>query len=129
MCAASDESISNLKCPDCSLSFSYLLSGAKKSFKLAFTPPPFFFWQYLLSLSVSLCLFSLPLLFYSSLPRLPHSNTSNNKDKYLSCQAFFSFTRITWSSLILFSHHTSSQCCKARHFDRVAPAKRRALQH
>ena len=24
--------------------------------------------------------------------------------------------------LILFSHHTSSQCCKARRFDRVAPA-------
>ena len=25
-------------------------------------------------------------------------------------------------ALILFSHHTSSQCCKARRFDRVAPA-------
>ena len=24
--------------------------------------------------------------------------------------------------IILFSHHTSSQCCKARRFDRVAPA-------
>ena len=35
MCAASDESISTLKCPDCSLSFSYLLSGAKKSLSLA----------------------------------------------------------------------------------------------
>ena len=67
MCAASDESISTLKCPDCSLSFSYLLSGAKKSFKLAFTPPPPPFF-----LEASLSLFSLPLLFYSSVSRLPH---------------------------------------------------------
>ena len=68
MCAASDESVSTLKCPDCSLSFSYLLSGAKKSFKVAFTPP-FFFLEVS---SLSLCLFSLPLLFYPSVPRLPH---------------------------------------------------------
>ena len=27
-----------------------------------------------------------------------------------------------YSLLILFSHHTSSQCFKARRFDRVAPA-------
>ena len=70
MCAASDESISTLNCPDCCLSFYYLLSGAKKPFKLAFTPPPFFFLGSIFSLS--LCLFSLPLLFYSSVPRLPH---------------------------------------------------------
>ena len=60
MCAATDDSISNLKSPDCSLSFSYLPSWVKKSFKLAgLHPPPFFFWKYLLSL----CLFSPPLLF------------------------------------------------------------------
>ena len=52
MWAASDESISTLKCPDCSLSFSYLLSGAKKAFKLAFTPP--FFFGSIFSLSLSL---------------------------------------------------------------------------
>ena len=70
LCAAIDESISTLKCPDCSLSFSYLLSGAKKSFKLAFTPPPpFFFWKYLLSLTVSS---PFHFFFYSSVPRLPH---------------------------------------------------------
>ena len=75
LCAATDRSISTLKSPNCSLSFSYLPSGAKKSFKLAFTPPPFF-WKYLLSLSFlpSTSFF----LFYSSVPRLPH-----RKHKYL----------------------------------------------
>ena len=52
MCAATDESISTLKSPDCSLSFSYLPSCAKKSFKLAFTPPFFFFEVSSLSLSL-----------------------------------------------------------------------------
>ena len=56
MCAASDERISTLKCPDCSLSFSYLLSGAKKSFKVAFTPPPPLFFGSIFSLSLSLSL-------------------------------------------------------------------------
>ena len=58
MCAASDESISTLKCPDCSMSFSCLPYSAKKSFQLAFTPPPPFFVKYLFSLC--LCLSLLP---------------------------------------------------------------------
>ena len=90
MCAATDESISTLKSPDCSLSFSYLPSWAKKSFKLAFTP--LFFFGSIFSLSLSL--FSPPLLFiffYSSVPQgFPHRKHTNI---YL-----FSFTRIAWPS-------------------------------
>ena len=59
MCAATDERISTLKSPDCSLSFSYLPPRAKKSFKLAFIPPPLFLEVSSLSLSL------LPSTFFS----------------------------------------------------------------
>ena len=88
MCAASDESISTLKCPDCSLSFSYLLSGAKKSFKLAFTPPPPLFFLEVSSLSLTV---SSPFHFFF-IPQCQgfHTeNKSNNKDKDLSRRACF----------------------------------------
>ena len=65
MSAASDESISTLKCPDCSLSFSYLPSCAKKPFNLAFTPPPLFFGS-IFSLSLSLLPSTQSFLFLSA---------------------------------------------------------------
>ena len=82
MCAASDKSISTLKCPDSMyMSFSYLPSSAKKPFKLAFQKgSPNFFWKYLLSLSVCLSVSS-PLHFFFSffIPQFQGFHTENTQ--------------------------------------------------
>ena len=100
-----DESISTLKCPDCSLSFSYLLSGAKKSFKLAFTPPPPFIFLEVSSLSLSLSLsLSSPFHFFF-IPQCQGFHTENTSKQIFIVPGLFSFTRITWSSFCCFFLH------------------------
>ena len=78
MRATSDESISTLNCPDCSLSFSYLPSGAKKSFKLPFTPP-FFGSIFSLSSSSSSSSSSPINFFFFFIPQCQGLHTENTQ--------------------------------------------------